>query len=484
MIRFLLCMIIVFFISHAHANEELISLFPLEQYDQTLSSWIKPDSPDYDKPLLSNEIQKQYFTAFNTKYFLPWDPAYINHILLQQSPDDIKTIELGIINNFSNHNKTGTNIGYGENFRPLPDHWITTIKDNINPDKLDRLRYQKNNRAITIDNLHARVLPTDEVHFYNHKIAGEGYPFDNLQMSSIWAGTPIYIIAETKDHAWVLIITADYIAWVKSNGIARVSDSFVAKWQNQAKKHLAAITVTQTSIVDEADNYLFSAYVGSVFPAIDMGDSIKLMIPIADDNRHADIKSVTVPKEFASLMPMAITPHHIADIMKTLLNRPYGWGNLYFYNDCSAELKNLFTPFGIWLPRHSAEQVSVGKKIDLSSANAMERLAYLMHFGKKFITLVYIGNHVFLYLGNYPNQAHSEIAMTYQNVWGLKPKPSLPSRRAVIGQSVIFPLLLQYSEDLTLNSQADTKYFQVSFLDEPSDMHLYPTIFSLFTMTF
>ena len=467
MFRLFLTVLIAFSISHAHADEQLISLFPLEQYDQTLDTFIKPGSPDYDKPLLSAEVQKQHLALFHKKYFLPWDPDYVNHILLQESPDDIKTIEKEVIRNFSNSNKTGSGIGYGENFRPYADHWIRSIKENINPDELTHLRFQKNNRAITIDNLHARSLPTEEVHFYSHQLAGQGFPFDNLQMSSIWAGTPVYIIAESKDHAWSLILTPDYIAWVKSSGLARVSDTFITQWETQAKKQLAAITLTQTSVLDETGHYLFSAYVGSVFPAVEIDHTIKLMVPIADENHQAVIKTAIVAKEAASLVPLTLTPHHLASIMKTLLNRPYGWGNLYFYNDCSAELKNLFTPFAIWLPRHSAEQVLVGKMVDLSSATAIERLAYLMHFGKKLITLVYIGNHVFLYIGNHPNQAtHSEIAITYQNVWGLKPNPTLPSRRAVIGQSVLFPLLLQYPEDTTLQSQADYKYFQVSFLDE------------------
>jgi hypothetical protein len=73
-----------------------------------------------------------------------------------------------------------------------------------------------------------------------------------------------------------------------------------------------------------------------------------------------------------------------------------------------------------------------------------------------------------MYVGNYPNpnsSDHELMAMTYQNVWGLSPSPSI--RRAVIGKSVLFPMLLQYPEDATLVSLADKKYFQVSYLDQP-----------------
>ena len=143
------------------------------------------------------------------------------------------------------------------------------------------------------------------------------------------------------------------------------------------------------------------------------------------------------------------------EYIQNLISRPYGWGGMYFYNDCSAELKSLLTPFGIWLPRHSSYQVTVGKMVDMSAASPEKRLAYLMEKGQGFLTIIYIGGHVMLYIGD---------GMTYQNIWGLSPKPA--TRRAVIGKSVLLPLLLQYPEDTTLISLANKKFFQVSFLNE------------------
>ena len=55
------------------------------------------------------------------------------------------------------------------------------------------------------------------------------------------------------------------------------------------------------------------------------------------------------------------------------------------------------------------------------------------------------------------------MAMTYQNMWGLSPKP--PIRRAVIGKSVLFPMLLQFPEDTDLASQAAKSIFKVTYLD-------------------
>lgn len=455
--------------AQSQESDDLISVFPLDHYDQTLTTWIKPDSEDYDKPLLSEDMQKQHVDRFQKRYLSPWDPDTVNRILQQVPPDDLKSIEKGIIAGIISNNENNT-LGYGENYRPYDDHWIEAIRQNMNLDQFAHLSYHRDQRGIAVDNLNARALPTDDVHFYSHKRAGQGYPFDTLQISSVWAGTPVYIVGETKDHAWSLVITPDYVGWVKSKGIAKTTYFFVNKWQYQTKKQLAAITRTQTSLLDRDRNFLLSAYIGSVFPAYEVGHDLTLMVPVADEDRNATIKYVTVSNDAASIIPLSATPHHFAKLISTLQNRPYGWGNMYFYNDCSGELKNLFTPFGIWLPRHSSKQVLTGRMVDMSAAAPADRLAYLMNKGRKFLTIVHINGHVFLYIGNHIDPiTKTSMVMTYQNLWGLKPHKDLPNRRAIIGQAAFFPLLLQYPEDTTLNSQANSKVFQVAFLDEPPD---------------
>jgi cell wall-associated NlpC family hydrolase len=164
-------------------------------------------------------------------------------------------------------------------------------------------------------------------------------------------------------------------------------------------------------------------------------------------------------------MPLAATPRNLARLMKALIGRPYGWGNTGFYNDCSSELQSIFAAFGVWLPRHSSTQMSAGRFIDLSAAKPAERLAYLMRKGEPMHTLIYIGGHVMLYLGTTERDGRP-VPMVYQDIWGLRPADN--SRRAVIGGSVIFPLLLSVPEDPSLQSLAGTPVFQISIIGTPS----------------
>lgn len=225
-ILFITLFFIFFLTACSDQKEERISYFPLEKYNQSIDSWLPPDSPNDNKPLLAENVQHDLFTYFLKKYIgtsSPWDGNYINKILQLPSPDDLKSTEMGVLQLYNNKNQDPKTIGYGENYLPYSSNWIDKIANNIDLNKLTHLTFDPKNRGIAIDNLHVRSLPTDDVFFYSHKIAGQGFPFDNLQMSSLWAGSPLYVVCQTKDKAWSLIIAADFIGWVKSNGIATVN---------------------------------------------------------------------------------------------------------------------------------------------------------------------------------------------------------------------------------------------------------------------
>lgn len=457
-------------ISACSTENDNLRIFPLQRYNQSVSTWIKPSDAHYDQRLLTSQFQQARLNEFYHHEYgslSPWNLEFVSQILNHAAPDDLKTNEKLVIAQFDNRYQSGDSIGYGENYIPYSSNWIDEIIENIHLSQFDQLRVQSRQRAITVANLYARALPTDDVYFYSHKIAGEGYPFDNLQESAIWAGTPVYLLGQTRDQAWSLVMTPEYIVWVHSDGIARVSDHFIQTWQTLAKNHLAAITKTKTSIIDNNNKFLFSAYIGSVFPAKKISSQLQLVVPVADLNQNAIIKYATVPSENAVMMPLSMTPHQFANIMSSLIGRPYGWGNMYFYNDCSAELKSLFTPFGLWIPRSSRDQFTAGKMIDLSAASKTERLSYLQQQGHPFLTIIHLAGHVVLYIGNYPNpnsQNHDAMVMVYENAWGLVPYAQ--DSRAVIGKAVLFPLLLQYPEDPQLRSSLENQFFQLIYLDE------------------
>lgn len=325
-------------------------------------------------------------------------------------------------------------------------------------------QFNADNRAIMITESSVRMLPTTTPAFYDFKKAGEGYPFDILKDSYIRPGTPVYIFGESKDKAWKLIISPAVMGWVKSDDLAKTNETFISQWIAYAEQNLGAFTKEPVSVIDSKGNFRFIAKIGTLLPIKnDKTKGDRVLIPIKTEDGYAKIAYSFVEKDTFSAMPIKSTPKNFAKLIKSMVGKPHGWGNLYFNNDCSSEIRSLMLPFGIFLPRNSADQAQAGKKyIDLSQYNSEERLMYLVKNGKPFTTIIYINGHVMLYISNVKINDRV-LPMTYQNVWGMKLEKK--EGRSIIGGSVFLPLLSVYPEDPSLQSLANRKFFKLIYID-------------------
>ncbi len=468
----------VFWFHSRFIEKPFISLFPIEHYDQHFDHWIKQTDPHYQEALLSKDAQAARFLEFKRRYFgelSPWNLLALNKEAVNNLENVTKDDITKLLKFFNNQGKSGNQLKYRLNHRPYTEAWINDLETKMNLSQFDHLSIDPSRRAITIKNSQGRALPTEEPIFYHYSIAGEGYPFDNLQSSTVWAGTPLYILGETQGKAWILVQTPDLQAWIPRSDVATVDDNFISQWTKAANKKLIAITNTQTPIIDQENNLFWnSGYLGMVFPGEENNQAWKIMIPVRDEQGNAKIHFSEISQEHGKKMPVLTTPQEFIGLMQKLIGRTYGWGGLYANNDCASELKNLMTPFGIWIPMHSSDQVNpkayTVNVVDLSNENPEARLKYLKEHGRPFTTILYVGGHVVLYLGTYPNPddpKHQPVALTFQNVWALKPfnPPTGKDRRAIIGGSVLLPILSAYPEDLGLASDAGLKYFQLGILN-------------------
>ncbi|HEY2022951.1 MAG TPA: SH3 domain-containing protein [Paraburkholderia sp.] len=492
-----------------------VTLFPLGRYDQDVDHWLDPQSPDYDQPFLSAAEQRAHFDALFARYFgtganapSPWNGAYVSARVFREQGQDIAALQQHRIDKFDNTGKHGRVIGYGENFRPHDNAWIDAIAHDMNVAQFTQMPvYQPERRAIATGNLMVRELPTTDPSFYDHRLAGEGYPFDNLQISAVRPGTPLYVLGASVDGAWQYVQTPDVQGWVRSDGVAFADDRFIDSWRAAAGKSLGAVIVASAALSDSRGVFRFDAPAGTILPLLpslpaaaargsassststsassEAGSETppgairaassetsasaptvrQLLIPARGIDGRALIVTASLDDSQIAPMPLAATPRHLATLMKALIGRPYGWGNSGLYNDCSSELQSIFAAFGVWLPRHSSTQMSAGRMVDLSASTPAERLDYLARHGSPYRTLIYIGGHVMLYIGNTTRDGIT-VPVVYQDVWGLRPADN--SRRAVIGGSVILPLDEHIPEDATLQSLAATRTFQLSILGAPA----------------
>lgn len=471
--------------SIAFAIDVPIYDFPLNSYSQNSNDYLPTTSNDYSTPLLSEQYQQLQLKQFYNHYYStdpqglsPWSEQLVKSIL-----PVVKAAEPQILNDFNNQNKAPIERHYAENFKEKNVLWWNKIQRNMALNALEGSYFKEENRAIAVTNTLARALPDIAPDFFHVSLPGEGFPFDNLQESAVWAGTPLYVINTSQDKAWSLVITPDaYFAWIKSNDIAYASSQFINQWQQAAVKNLIAITKTETSIVDEQNNFRLTGYIGAVFPLAQRDkQKTAILIPIKNEHNQAVIKTAYIPAQAADLMPLVASKENLVKILQQLKNRPYGWGSTFFFNDCSQEMKSLFAPFGIWLPRNSAAQGRLNSSLDLTENSIDERLTALKTRGHPLMTLIYIGGHIMLYIGNKTFDSQETAAISYQNIWGLSPKSK--DKRYVIGQSAFLPLLKYFPENPDINSQANAKYFKLVFLDELQTKAVLPQAFSKQFMT-
>ena len=454
--------------TESYTMEVPIYDFSLGPYSQTISDYLSPSDSDYTTPLLTADYQKNQVKQFYNHYYSsdekalsPWSQSSVNSVL-----PTLQNTEEKILDDFNNQNKPTKAIHYGENFKEHDEAWLEKIKQNIPLNTLGSVVFNSENRAIAVNNTMARALPDIAPDFFHAALPGEGFPFDNLQESAIWSGTPLYVLSTSNDKAWSLVLTPDaYFAWVKSSDIAYTSNTFIHQWQSAAKKGMVAITKTEASIVDTQQHFQFTSYIGAVFPLSEhQGQSTSILIPVKNSMNQAIIKTGLIDSNAGSVMPLVASKKNLSKIIQQLQNRPYGWGGAFFFNDCSQEMKSLFAPFGIWLPRNSGAQAKLSATLDLSGNSVDERIRTLKSKGHAFMTIIYIRGHVMLYVGQKSGSYQSGAPMTYQSVWGFRNTDA--DRRYVIGQSVFLPLLADYPEHPDIQSQANHSDFKLIYLDE------------------
>jgi cell wall-associated NlpC family hydrolase len=369
-----------------------------------------------DREMLSPEDHALMDEKFNQVYFAPWHrtrPRY--------SPEDLlRRLE-----------RYRRDPGFGENKRPHTQEWIDQLTHSAHLDTYPNAGFP----AITLGPTDLRELPTQRPHFHRFDQAGEGYPFDNLQYSSIAPNTPVFISHISRDGSWVLAESHYGLGWLAAREVAQVDEAFINAWESGP-----FVTVIQDQVPITAENgiFLFKASLGLLLPMAD-GDAegYGVWVATTDQNQRALRVRARIAENHAVAKPLQLTAGNVARLANELLGQAYGWGGSYGNRDCSATLKDLFAPFGLMLPRNSAHQATAtGTFIGLSDLSPAEKVRTILQRGVPCFTLLWQKGHIMLYLGNHRGQP-----MVFHNFWGIKTRDLWGREgRKVVGQAAITTL--------------------------------------------
>ena len=217
--------------------------------------------------------------------------------------------------------------------------------------------------------------------------------------------------------------------------LAVVTPEFINRWEQ--RPHVAVVR-DKTPIYDQDKGFLFRASLGSMFPKTAEGeDTVGILVPVRSEQGRAEMHKVTLLKETAMTRPIALTPCRLASLANEMIREPYGWGGLRNNRDCSAMIRDLFAPFGIWLPRHSADQASEGGLyVDLSNLSVTEKKKLILARGVPYLTLLWLKGHIMLYIGSRNGEP-----LVFHNFWSVKTMSERGQRgKKIVGHAAITTL--------------------------------------------
>lgn len=363
--------------------------------------------------------QEKHTEVFLKHYFEPWETKI--------SSDKLAEIKADLQEQYR---KIEQSPGVGANTRPYSLSWVKSLEQNA-----DLAHFaNRDQNAIAFRDTNIRILPTMDPSFSDFASVSKGFPFDNLQQTFIPAGTPLHIIHVSKDKAWFLVSGAGYSGWVQDKDTAFVSPSFKAKWQTGS---YAVSLKDNIPFVSTKKNLTPTTRIGVLYPiAHSTENDFQILIPSENEKGDAVFETVSVNKKTLTPFPFKLNQKNIAIVANNLIGKPYGWGGIYGYRDCSSTTKDLMATFGIWLPRNSSAQTEVGQYTSLANKTNVEKEKIIINNAIPFLTLIHIPGHIVLYIGQ--ENGHP---IVFQNVWGLHVYKLFNDKdRVVIGRTVITPL--------------------------------------------
>ena len=362
-----------------------------------------------DQRLVSAQTQTAKNQRYDELFFAPWD----------QTRARLKARNVFEI--LGGAKRTSKPQGYAENLlRWTPERW-NALADNAN-----RRNYpNRSDKGITVMPTPLREAPTHAPRYAHPTDPGQGYPFDLFAFSTLPAGMPLFVSHASKDQLWLYVENALVGGWVPANHVAITDEAFRTQYRNG---RYGAILGDDVPLTTAAGVTLTKADVGTILPLAGQGVAL---VPTRTTNGTARLEHVRLDAQLFAAKPLPLTPAQVARVGNVMLQQPYGWGGLLGNRDCSLMLRDLFAPFGIWLPRNSAAQAKSWSFRPLSGSTSAKE-ATILRQAQPFATLIWLKGHIGLYIGDYKGQA-----TLFHSFWGIRTEPEVVAGRNVSGRFVI-----------------------------------------------
>lgn len=234
------------------------------------------------------------------------------------------------------------------------------------------------------------------------------------QLAAIIVNEPVAVLKVTEDGKWYYIYTFYYGGWVKSCDIALCKS--YEEWESERKIHNPLIVTASRMRLECNPDKALSQLELSMGTVLDMDTEVDIddiisgknvccnyvvRIPVREENGLLCYKKAKIPVSAeVNIGYLKYTPENILRQAFKTLGEIYGWGGWFNSRDCSSLVSDVFSCFGIKLPRDTSglsrlrgENIYIG--IDGLSAEEKKKLLSGVRQG---VVLGFPG-HVMIYSG-------------------------------------------------------------------------------------
>lgn len=379
------------------------------RFPQDLKVYAKAAGPD--KPLLDAREQAAQDARFNRIFFGPWEMRKTS-----MRKRDVAAIF---------HKARG--------FKHGDTRWTQEEWDRLSRNAHLRAFPSRRQAAITLRNTDLREMPTHEARFAEPTPDSRANPFDYFQYSLLPPGTPVLIAHTSLDGRWHFVECPVAGGWADAEDIALVDESFEQAYRTGRYAALVRDKVILPGTGRKGGDS--QANIGTILPLAgeNAGHGLRVLVPVGSPGGTARIAEIDLAAGEAQRKPLLLTPGNVASVGNVMMGQRYGWGGMFGDRDCSALTRELFTPFGLWLPRNSGAQARLGVVHPLEGLSFKEKEDMILRYGVPFLSLVGMRGHIVLYVGKYKNRP-----AVFHNVWGVRTiEEGNDDARFVIGRAVV-----------------------------------------------
>jgi cell wall-associated NlpC family hydrolase len=242
----------------------------------------------------------------------------------------------------------------------------------------------------------------------------DDHDIDRLQESALFPGTPVAVVHQSADGAWLFVVSPRYAAWIEADAVATGprADVFAYVGRADAGRIVTGATVRTVHTFEEPRVSELQLDMGVRLPILPTPASARVNgqhpytgwiveLPVrGEDGSLAFAPALVQRIADTSPAPLALTRRSLITQAFKFLGERYGWGHGYNARDCSGFVSEVYASHGVLLPRNTSDQAvspalrrtALGP--NASAAQRREAVAAL-DVGD----LIYIPGHVMMMIG-------------------------------------------------------------------------------------